>query len=325
MKFKRWRVSVPNRDVNVGLALSVSFLITACGEAGETIETSNIQKSEISTPTRELPVVWASRSLEGPVADMAASSGASPLLAVAYEGRGLQFFNFNGERVAESAPYAVTSLASGFSATIAGADMTIFPGLNAEGDLSAYLFGAGLRSPVEVNLPIDDDTVSGLCSGPTSFGDQALFKLAYWTTDTPNVLHSGAVFAVDEEFLWTPEDSVTDATPIGGCRFEAGASVTVSGSAIDSAMLRRGAYEARITIGVEGGLLVTEPGAEPVRYNLRDGLSVRAPERPTSIVAVGQPLGGGYPGGVIILSGEISPDDHQAVFIDASVLTVSGE
>ncbi|MEO1101607.1 MAG: hypothetical protein AAFW65_07150 [Pseudomonadota bacterium] len=322
MKFKRWRVSAPIRDVNVGCALCLSFLIAACGGGSDEGQNSTPAAPEQAAPANELPAVWSTRSLEGPVVDMAASHGASPVLAIAYERDGLQFFNFNAERIAAPAPYDVKALADGHPATVAGADMMIFPGLGADNTLKAYLFGDGLLAPVEVALPVEANNVAGLCSGATGFGDEDLFQVAYWTREASSELKTGRVSVVDEDFVWTDTGSTPSQAPIGACRFEAEGVSTTSDAVVDAAMLRRGDYEARVTIGIEGELFVTEPGDEPVRYSVRDGLSVRAPEEPTAIVAVGQPLGGGYPGGVIIVSGEVAPDDYQAVFIDPSLLTL---
>ncbi len=323
MKFKRWRVSAPIRDVNVGCALCLSFVLAACGGGTDEAEISTPSTPEQAAPANELPAVWSTRSLEGPVVDMAASQGAAPVLAIAYERDGLQFFNFNAERIAEAAPYDVKALADGHPATVAGANMTIFPGLGADNTLKAYLFGDGLLAPVEVALPLEATGIAGLCSGSTGFGADDLFQVAYWTRSASSELKIGRVSVVDEEFIWTDTGSERSQAPIGTCRFEAGGVSTTSDSVVDAAMLRRGDYEARVTIGSEGGLFVTEADEEPVRYSVRDGLSVRAPEAPTAIVAVGQPLGGGYPGGVIIVSGEVAPNDYQAVFIDPSVLTLA--
>ena len=43
----------------------------------------------------------------------------------------------------------------------------------------------------------------------------------------------------------------------------------------------------------------------------------------TSLAATGDARGGGYPGGVIIVGGTVSGDDHRVVMIDPSRITMS--
>ena len=43
-----------------------------------------------------------------------------------------------------------------------------------------------------------------------------------------------------------------------------------------------------------------------------------------AMAAMGTMMNGGYPGGVIVIAGETGPDQHQAVFVDPSALTLAG-
>lgn len=325
MKFKRRRLSADHRLVNAGLALVLSLALAACGSEGSGAGDAATPEPQepAATPENELPAVWSTVALDGPVRDIAMSGGGAPLLAVAYERIGLQFFNLSAERIADSAPYSVRAIADGRTVTIQDAEVILFPGVGEDGGLRAYVFGDGLLAPVELTLPVETRTpVIGLCAGDAAEG---LFSLAYWTMDAPETLITGVVSEVDQEFAWSEGAAINGTSPIGSCGFTGNAPQIAGSAAVATALLERETFIARLTINEDGDLFVAENGRAASIYTVRDGITVKAPTSPTALAALGRPLSGGYPGGVIVLAGETDPGVHQAVFVDAAGLTLRGD
>lgn len=330
MEFKPRRLSARPRNVNAPLAAALILALAACGapgdEAGEAAGPDAPAPRDASEASdKTLPAVWSSRPLEGPVRDIALSGGGAPLLAVAYERMGLQFLNLDAERIAETAPYALSAIADGRSAEVAGAQITVFPGISAAGGLRAYVFGDGLLSPIEVELPIESEARAlGLCAGAPA-DPEAVLRLAFWTSDAPETLRVGDLGAQGEDFTWTEAETTPSPTPIGSCAFVSG-DLEISGSAaLQSAVLERDDYAARITLDGEGGLYVAANGGPAEAHSLSDGITVPAPARPVAISALGQPLAGGYPGGVLAVAGETGPGVHQIVLVDTAGLTLDAD
>ena len=80
-----------------------------------------------------------------------------------------------------------------------------------------------------------------------------------------------------------------------------------------------------LSIEEGSGLQVsTDLGMTNTDIRVRDGITVIAPDNPDALAAMGTMMNGGYPGGVIVIAGETGPDQHQAVFVDPSQLTLEG-
>ncbi|MEM7767365.1 MAG: hypothetical protein AAF253_07740 [Pseudomonadota bacterium] len=340
MKYKRWRVIAGHGVVNAreaaNLLLGAVFLV-ACGgqdptpgpEAGAGAPASPPATSENSEATSNgltLPAVWSTRPLDGPVRDVALAGGARPILAIAFEGRGFQLFDLEGERLGEPIGYGVAQLASGRFADIDGAAVTIFPGISRDGALKAYIYGDNLTAPAEIDLPIEtDDAVLGLCAGPPAAAADAIMDLGYWVRGDEATLLSGTLDAEGGTFTWTAAEPITGTSPLAGCRVGVpdASAQAVLGSEKAVATLDRPDGRFAITLDSGGRLLASRPGGGPEEVTLREGLSVRVPVPPVAMDALGTPQDGGYPFGLIVVAGETAPDIHQAVFVDTTPLTGS--
>ena len=323
MEFKRWRLVATSPVVNAGLGLALLFTAAACSQKEEAPpeepETHDIRVGDI-----ELPAVWSTRTLKGEVTDLAIADGLRGILAVAFEEGGLQLYNMEAEPLGEPANFKLTGLGSGHAATISDRSITLFPGVTGEGQLKAYIFGEGLLAPAQVDLPVEEDRkIDGLCSGPAPVGN--IMRLAYWTTANDRVLQTGIVTTDGDEFAWLPEESTFTDFSIQSCVFTSD-TLLASPRAAQTAYLGRGPFDALLSIEENTGLqLSTDLGMTNSQLTIRDGLTIRVPETINALTARGSVLSGGYPGGVVIIAGEISPGEHQAVFVDPSSLTLPFE
>lgn len=320
MQFKRGRIVAGRSLVNAGAA-ALLLALAGCG-SGAPDEAPPVEADDAPARAIELPVVWGTSALDGAVRDVAISGGLSGLVAVAYEGRGLELFNLDAERVAGTAPFALAALGNGVAAEIDGAQLTLFPGIDADGDLKAYVYGDGLVTPAEIDLPVDQTgRAAGLCAAPLAFGEPGLIRLGYWTGSSSRQLITGTLGAEGGEFTWQPGEPVTSDNPIAACTLTRDGALTAGSAVTETARLAREDLGYTLSMAPSGALFLRADGAESLSLTLRDGLSVKAPDIPRAIAAYGRPLSGNYPGGLVIVVGEIEPGDWRAVFVDTSELT----
>ena len=319
MEFKRWRLSATSPVVNAGLGLTLLFAVTACSKPEKAPDAA--PESSAITADVELPAVWATRTLDAPVAAIALSGGSSAILAVAYETGGLQFFNMEAERLGEPTNFRVKALAGGQSTYIDKAFLTVFPGVTREGTVKAYVYGDGLMAPAQVDLAVDGETrVAGICSGPA--GTEGIMRLAFWTGTNDRVLQAGMVKENNGELSWERGESTFTDFPIHSCVYTDD-TLIASPRAFAVAPLIRGNVSALLSLEPDTGLRISSDlGMTNQDVSIRDGLSVFAPAKPVALAAMGTMMSGGYPGGVIALAGEVEPGNSQVVFVDPSVITL---
>lgn len=327
MQYKRWRVVAGKGLVNAGAAALLIFL-TACGgpSPGEEADRAPGDADMAPAPVENgltLPAVWSTRALEGPIADIALSGGPRPMLAIAFEGRGFQLFDLGGDRLGEPIGFGLRALASGRFAEIDGAAVNVFPGIDRDGALKAYLYGDNLRAPAELDLPIDPGgDVLGLCSGPPRAGTGGLMDLGFWVAGRETDLITGTIGVTNGEFTWDEVQPLVGPSPLAACRIrnaEEGP-LAVFGEQLATAELDRPDGRYALTLNAAGDLLATRPGEAPQRIGLREGLSVALPTPAVAMDALGTPRDGGYPFGLIVIAGETQPGQHQVVFVDTEPL-----
>lgn len=319
MQIKGWRLVAASPFVNAAAGAILLFGAAAC---------SRQEKAEDTPPPLapiadgiELPAVWATRPLPGPVADVGVSTGTGAILAIAFERGGLEFFDMEGERIGEPALFRLKAIADGRSATIAGTDVTLFPGVTSSGDLKGYIYSPGLLAPTQIDLPIPEErSVAGLCSGDP--GPQGLIRIAYWTVTNTMQLNTGFLSDRNGELAWTPEALSPSTIPITSCVFAGGE--LVSSAAADSASLTRGPYSALLSLETGRPIQIsTDYGMTTQDVAVRDGITIDAPRNPTAISAHGTLPAGGFPGGVVVVAGETAGGESQVVFIDPSSITLA--
>jgi hypothetical protein len=173
----------------------------------------------------------------------------------------------------------------------------------------------------QVDLSVDGETfIDGLCSGPA--GTEGIMRLAFWTLGNNRVLQAGIVKESGGELTWERGDSTFTDFPIQSCAYTED-TLVASPRAMAAAPLIRGQVSALLSLEPDSGLkLSTDLGMTTTDVNIRNGLSVFAPEKPVAMAAMGTMMSGGYPGGVIALAGEIEPGKSQVVFVDPSPITL---
>lgn len=321
MQFKRPRLVPARRLVNAGLA--AGFLaLAACG--GEAPDETTEAGPESRTPAGEnliLPAVWSTSALDGPVADIALSSGDAPLLAVAYENRGLELFNLEAERIAEIARFDIDALGAGTLAQLGDAQIAVFPGIDGEGRLNGYVFGPNMVAPAELALPVETDArLVGLCAHPAGPESGIVLEIGFWQFGADRTLVTGELTIEEGEFAWRETGRVSAEAPITACLAGAEGLHPVTGAILAAAHLERGGETRRLYLSDRGALMTGSTPSDARAVGLREGLSVRTPVEPVALDALGAPRDGGYPEGLIVIAGDTG-GRHQVVFVDAGPLT----
>ncbi len=318
MQIKGWRLVAASPFVNAAAGAILLFGAAACSRQEKGPEAPP-QAAPIATGL-ELPAVWSTRPLAGPVEDVAVSTGGGAVLAVAYARGGLEFFSLEGEQIGQPALFRLKAIADGRSTTIGEDAITLFPGVTDAGDLKGYIYSPGLPGPTQIDLPLNEArSVAGLCTGDA--GTQGLIRIAYWTVVNSMELTTGLLTETNGELAWVPEAATASAIPISSCVF-AGGELVASGAG-DSAPLTRGELSALLSL--EDGepiKISTDYGLTTTDIAVRDGITIQAPRNPTAMTALGTLPAGGYPGGVVIVAGENASGEHQIVFIDPSEITL---
>lgn len=318
MQFKRCRLVPAKPVVNAALA-STLFLFAACGNGGEE-PVSQDTEIAVTGDVVSLPAVWSTSRLQGEVADIALAGGAASTLAIAYEGRGLEFFDLEAERRAEAAPLGVRKLASGAYVDFGDTALILFPGISDENELGAYVYAEGLVAPQLVELPIEPGgDVHGVCARQR--GSAGIIDLAYWTLAPGTGVVRGELTVEGNAFVWTETGTQPLPSIDTSCVFD-GNELVFSGEG-DAALAQfdRPGIAVTLSLDAQGGLSASGPdGRQSV--SVRDGLSVRTPTPIVAMAALGTPFGGGYPQGLIVIAGSTG-EDHQAVFVDTTPLVAS--
>ncbi|WP_300392068.1 hypothetical protein [Henriciella sp.] len=330
--FKRPRLSAQTFPVNAGIAGFLLFYAASCSgpqEAEETPqETTETQAPEApAQPAAEpdsLPAVWMTRELDFPVRSIGIAGGAGSTFAVAYDGGGLQIFDFDGDRITEISNHDVTALAQGRYVMISGTPVTVYPGIDAQGDMKAWIYGGGLSEAIQYDLQgVDGAALAGICAADPQNRDASLQRIAFWTEAAPAVLEIGELVERGGELEWVKTDEESVSQPIEACTFIANEAETFNAPVAGAAGLKRLGRETLVTLTEEGMVDVSVDGGETTRYEILDGITVVVPSEPKAIAATGDARGGGYPGGLIVLGGDIERGDHRVVMVDPSKITLT--
>ncbi len=320
MFVKRRRLVAAPLFVNAALGAVLLFGMAACTKAKKATEDKG--SAVFSVPATELPAIWSTGPLAGDVKSLSLSSGEAGLLAVAFDGGGLQLYNFEAEPVGQKSLFKLTDLAGGATAAIGERSFAVFPGLTEAGELKAYIFGQGLEAPAQVDLLSGEKRrVGGVCSGPG--GTEGVMRLAYWTEIDAKRLMAGMVKINDGELSWEASEPTLTDFNISSCAYTSD-TLVASPSAADAIGLNAGPMDAILFI--EGGdrvTLSTDLGFSQSPINFRNGITINAPTKPAAIAALGSARATAMPNGMIVVGGETKGGKHEAVFIDPSSLTAT--
>lgn len=326
--FKRPRVRATSRLVNASSALALLFLASACGQSGESPQTP--VESEASEPSTapdssaiSLPAVWSTSPLDGPVSSLGIAGELGSTFAIGYSDGSLQLFDFEGDRITEAADLGVEELADGRYLLLSGTPVTLFPGIDQDGALQAYIHGGSLDEPLPLDLKTTEfGKAAGLCSGPPSVESDGVLRLAFWTAEQPTRLMSGRLVEVGDDLVYLLDDPVMADRPITACVMEDVGVTVFSAPVRDAVVLERNGKRHTLTMDTSGNYARLAPDGASA-FAVRDGISVRVPGVPTAMSGTGDARGGGYPGGLVVVTGEVSNGDHRAVLIDPSDFTLT--
>lgn len=326
--FKRPRLSTRNSLVNASPALALLFLAVSCSQPTDTPETPEPEVIE-STPeaTREeglvLPAVWQSEDLGAPLRGVAVAGALGSTVAVTFEDGGLQFLNFEGDRITDKADLGVDKIADGRYTLLSGTPVTLFPGIGQDGKVSLYIHGGELPEPLAYPLDIGTNSVvAGLCTAPPTDVTDGVMRLGFWTAADTRTLQSGRIVEVSDELVYLPDEPVAADQNISACVLTSEGATVYSAPAIAAAQLTRRNYTYTIALDSSGGYLLTDTDGGVTSFTVSDGISVRVPPLPVDLAGTGDARGGGYSAGVVVIAGESSSGKHAVTYIDPSVVTL---
>ncbi|WP_084418755.1 hypothetical protein [Henriciella litoralis] len=330
--FKRPRLSAQTFPVNAGIAGFLLFYAASCSGPQEPTE-APAEPAETETvatearppaPANSLPAVWSTRELDAPVRSIGIAGGAGSTFAVAYDGGGLQIFDFDGDRITEVSDHDVLALSDGRYAMLSGTPVTVFPGIAADGQIKIWIHGGSLAEAIQYDLVSDQSgSAIGLCSSPTSSDAGALSNLAYWTEEAPETLVLASVSQSGDELVLETTGSVASDSPITACTVSGDQATPYSAPIVGAASLERRGRQTSILVDRSGDISLKIGDGDPVEYEILNGITVVVPDEPTALAATGDARGGGYPGGIVVIGGAVAPGDHRVVLVDPSKVTMT--
>ena len=324
MLFKRPRLRPGRPLVNAALASVVIFLGACSGErdAPDAPAADNQVPDAPATSTEgiELPAVWSTVPLAGPITNLAFAGGAGPVLAVALEGGKVQLFDLNGDALSDPVDFGIRQIASGETVRLQDTLLTLFPALGTDGSVSLLAYAPSLDAPALLPL-LPTANAAGLCAGAPLDPDD-LMQIAYWTPVAPERLIHLAVVENAGNLSVAPATEPVDneTAPIAACAL--GLDITTARRNTISAIARIGELSAEIDLALNLDGLVTARSLDGTvdAITFRDGLTVRAPAVTTAIAALSDVRFGGYPDGVIVIGGEVADGEHRITFVEPGPL-----
>ena len=332
MQNATWSILRISQFVNA-MIVAVALLITSCSK------TDPAKKPVKQQSVGVLNAVWSTSPSQDGIRDISIAGQGAALIAVAYDYTGLQIFDFNGEEISQALAVNVLVLADGKTLNFGDQRLVIFPGITTDSKLKFYLFGAGLKTPAEIDVPMGiEGNVLGVCTDTVpNQGSRNQLRIAYWTTDDPLKPIVGRIRSkvrqdkdenYENYFVWTRDDIYLKRLekPIGSCWFEPIQSRDYGIPRFESTSLRSTTVFSRdnirktLVLNASGGISVFENGTLLRDYAISDGISVKVPNEPTAISSLNYPTKGGYPNGAILFAGETSPGSSQVIFVDAGPL-----
>ncbi|MEO0550027.1 MAG: hypothetical protein AAFZ91_08905 [Pseudomonadota bacterium] len=327
--FKRPRLSAAKRLVNAPSLLALLFLASACSNPVDTPVTE-ADEEIVETPEAppvsglSMPAVWNTSPLSAAPTSVGIAGELGSTIAVSYADGGLQLFNFEAEQITSKADLNVERVGDGRFLLLSGTPVTVFPGIDREGTLQAFIHGGELDEPLAYGFNIDQKgPAAGLCTAPPQGDIDGVMRLAYWTEDMPTTLHSGRIVQVNESLVFLADEPVEADQPINSCLLEELGATVFSRPTSASIALDRNGKRHRLTLNTFGEVerLLDTGETEPVR--IRDGISVPMPQQPVDLTGTGDARGGGYPGGLMVVAGETDAGDYRVILVDPSALTLA--
>ena len=324
--FKRPRLSTPFALVNAPCALAVLFFCAACS-GPETLGSDQTNPAVSAAPAPQplsFPAVWNTAALEGPLTSVGLAGAWGSRIAVTYASGDLQFFDFDGERLTDPIPLDVGSIGNGAFVDLSGTGVTVFPGVQTKGDLRLYIHAGDLDSPVVFDVDFSPDApVLGLCSAAIAAPDFGLMHIAYWTEANPRRLQTGRLIESGDTLAFVPEEIITSDHAVTTCLINADGADIFSVPVRAASALERHGERFVLTLDSSGNLEEVDAEGDRRPIMVRDGLSVDMPALPVDMAGTGDARTGGYPGGLVVMIGEIRQGEFRAILIDPSALTLA--
>jgi hypothetical protein len=326
--FKRPHLRAAKRLVNAPSAMILLFLAAACTPADTPVENEQATPPVDSAETPEtegltLPAVWQTNDLGSPIKSIGVAGELGSTVAVAFVDGGLQFLDLEGERVTDKADMGVSQVADGRFLRLQDTPVTVFPGITQDGDLSLYIHGGDLPEPLP--YPLDagtDDLIEGLCSGAPTFERDGVMRIGFWTQGARRELKLGRLVEIGDNLVLLLDEPARADRDITACVLTDSEDVAYSAPVLAALDLSNRSKNYRFILDDLGGYTLVTPSDEVLEFDVLDGITVRPPAVPTDMAGTGDARGGGYPGGVLVISGQANTGAHTVTYIDPSKVTL---
>ncbi|MDJ0922584.1 MAG: hypothetical protein QNI84_15760 [Henriciella sp.] len=331
--FKRPRLSAAKRLVNAPSLVALLFITAACDAPSDTPDVelpvevpAEVPETVTETPVTRMsmPAVWNTSALPVAPASVGIAGELGSTIAVSYADGGLQLFNFEAEILTSKGDLNVDQVGDGRFLMLSGTPVSIFPGIDRDGTLQAYIHGGELQEPIAYGFQVDQSgPAAGLCTAPPQGDIDGVMRLGYWTEDEPTLLQSGRIVQVNDSLVFLADEPVEADQPIEACLLEDLGATVFSAPVTSAVALDRNGKRHRLTLNSFGRVEYLKDTGELEPVRIRDGISVSMPANPVGMAGTGDARGGGYPGGLLVVAGEAEPGDYRVVLIDPSDVTLA--
>ena len=227
-------------------------------------------------------------------------------------------------------------MGSGVQASIAGADLMLFPGVSRTSDkLVVFLHGAGLPAPFEVELTDEiEGFIEGVCASSADH-DAAVMNTAYWTDVDNSTLVRGRVRAEGENLIYEETGRLTFDKYLTGCDLMGDGVVVGGGFGLEIRDDKNEATAIKLTdvpimvtglksddmyqiaVATSGGKVFAANGAGDVsEVVLESSLSAAAPDKVSKLVLSDRSGEASFENGFLALENSQPGADTQLVFVD---------
>ena len=147
-------------------------------------------------------------------------------------------------------------------------------------------------------------------------------RIGFWTQGARRELKLGRLVEAGDNLILLLDEPARADRDITACVLTDTEDVAYSAPVLAALDLSNRSKHYRFILDDLGGYTMVTPSDEVVEFEVLDGITVRPPQVPTDMAGTGDARGGGYPGGVIVISGQASTDAHTVTYIDPSKVTL---
>ena len=147
-------------------------------------------------------------------------------------------------------------------------------------------------------------------------------RIGFWTQGDRRELKLGRLVEIGDNLILLLDEPARADRDITACVLTNSEDVAYSAPVLAALDLNNRSKNYRFILDDLGGYTLVTPSGEVLEFDVLDGITVRPPAVPTDMAGTGDARGGGYPGGVLVVSGQASTGAHTVTYIDPSKVTL---